>query len=70
MTQDDMADGRLICLVGFAPLEPAEFVIVGIFQRHHAHGRGRGRSNWRQLSHNITRHGDLLIFAALLRRIH
>ncbi|MGZ8805176.1 MAG: phage tail sheath family protein, partial [Microbacterium sp.] len=27
MTQDDLGDGRLVCVVGFAPLKPAEFVV-------------------------------------------
>jgi phage tail sheath protein FI len=30
MTQNDLDEGRLICLVGVAPLHPAEFVIVRI----------------------------------------
>ncbi len=30
MTQDDIDQGRLICLVGVAPLRPAEFVILRI----------------------------------------
>jgi len=30
MTQDDLDNGRLICLVGVAPVKPAEFVIVRI----------------------------------------
>jgi len=30
MTQDDLDDGRLICLVGVAPVKPAEFVIIRI----------------------------------------
>lgn len=30
MTQDDIADGRLILLVGFAPIRPAEFVVLRI----------------------------------------
>jgi hypothetical protein len=30
MTQDDIDNGRLIVLVGFAPLRPAEFVILRI----------------------------------------
>jgi phage tail sheath protein FI len=30
MTQDDLDDGRLVCLVGVAPLKPAEFVIIRI----------------------------------------
>ena len=32
MTQDDIDNGRLICLVGVAPLRPAEFVIFRIGQ--------------------------------------
>jgi hypothetical protein len=32
MTQDDIADGRLICQIGVAPLKPAEFVIFRIGQ--------------------------------------
>jgi len=30
MTQDDLDDGRLICLVGVAPVKPAEFVVIRI----------------------------------------
>jgi Bacteriophage tail sheath protein len=30
MTQDDLDNGRLICLVGVAPIRPAEFVIIRI----------------------------------------
>lgn len=30
MTQTDIDQGRLICLVGVAPVKPAEFVIVRI----------------------------------------
>ncbi|HEY1368172.1 MAG TPA: phage tail sheath C-terminal domain-containing protein [Gaiellaceae bacterium] len=30
MTQDDIDNGRLVCLVGVAPVHPAEFVIVRI----------------------------------------
>ncbi|HEX4454838.1 MAG TPA: phage tail sheath C-terminal domain-containing protein [Kofleriaceae bacterium] len=30
MTQDDIDNGRLICLVGVAPVKPAEFVIIRI----------------------------------------
>jgi uncharacterized protein len=33
MTQDDIDNGRLICLVGIAPVKPAEFVIVRIQQK-------------------------------------
>ena len=32
MTQDDIASGRMNCLVGFAPLKPAEFVVIRIQQ--------------------------------------
>jgi phage tail sheath protein FI len=36
MTQDDLDNGRLICLVGVAPLRPAEFVIfrIGIWTQY------------------------------------
>jgi uncharacterized protein len=30
MTQDDLNEGRLVCVVGVAPLRPAEFVIIQI----------------------------------------
>ncbi|HKQ81262.1 MAG TPA: hypothetical protein VJS42_03625 [Steroidobacteraceae bacterium] len=30
MTQNDIDNGRLICLVGVAPVSPAEFVIIRI----------------------------------------
>jgi phage tail sheath protein FI len=33
MTPDDLANGRLICLVGIAPVFPAEFVIIRIQQK-------------------------------------
>ncbi len=32
MTEDDIQNGRLIVLVGVAPVKPAEFVIIRIFQ--------------------------------------
>jgi phage tail sheath protein FI len=32
MTQDDIDNGRLICLIGIAPVKPAEFVIFRIHQ--------------------------------------
>ena len=32
MTQDDIGNGRLVCLIGVAPLKPAEFVIFRIAQ--------------------------------------
>lgn len=32
MTQNDLDNGRLICIVGVAPLKPAEFVIFRIGQ--------------------------------------
>ncbi len=30
MTQDDINNGRLICLIGIAPVRPAEFVVIRI----------------------------------------
>jgi len=33
MTQDDFDNGRLICLIGIAPVKPAEFVIIRISQK-------------------------------------
>jgi phage tail sheath protein FI len=33
MTQDDFDNGRLICLIGVAPVKPAEFVIFRISQK-------------------------------------
>jgi len=33
MTQDDIDSGRLICLIGIAPVKPAEFVIFRISQK-------------------------------------
>jgi phage tail sheath protein FI len=33
MTQDDIDNGRMICLVGIAPMKPAEFVIFRISQK-------------------------------------
>jgi phage tail sheath protein FI len=32
MTQDDILNGRLICMIGIAPVRPAEFVVFRIFQ--------------------------------------
>jgi phage tail sheath protein FI len=32
MTQDDIDNGRLVCVVGIAPVRPAEFVIMRIGQ--------------------------------------
>jgi phage tail sheath protein FI len=32
MTQDDIDNGRLICLIGVAPVKPAEFVVFRIAQ--------------------------------------
>jgi phage tail sheath protein FI len=32
MTQNDLDNGRLICLIGVAPVKPAEFVIFRIAQ--------------------------------------
>ena len=33
MTEEDIAQGRVIIEVGFAPVNPAEFVIVRIYQK-------------------------------------
>ena len=33
MTQDDIDNGRLICVIGAAPVKPAEFVIFRITQK-------------------------------------
>ncbi|MBA4033260.1 MAG: hypothetical protein C0480_01455 [Bradyrhizobium sp.] len=33
MTQDDIDNGRLICVIGIAPVKPAEFVIFRIQQK-------------------------------------
>lgn len=33
MTQDDIDNGRLVCLVGIAPIKPSEFVIIRISQK-------------------------------------
>jgi uncharacterized protein len=33
MTQDDIDNGRLICLIGMAPVKPAELVIFRISQK-------------------------------------
>lgn len=30
MTQDDLDNGRLICVIGVAPVKPAEFVIIRV----------------------------------------
>jgi hypothetical protein len=32
MTQADLDNGRLVCVIGVAPLKPAEFVIFRIGQ--------------------------------------
>jgi phage tail sheath protein FI len=32
MTQNDFDNGRLVCLIGVAPVRPAEFVIFRIGQ--------------------------------------
>jgi hypothetical protein len=41
MTQDDIDNGRLVCLIGVAPVKPAEFVIVRIAQQALPAGRDR-----------------------------
>ena len=33
MTKDDIDNGRLICIIGVAPVKPAEFVIFRITQK-------------------------------------
>jgi phage tail sheath protein FI len=33
MTEDDILNGRLVCEIGVAPVRPAEFIILRIFQR-------------------------------------
>lgn len=33
MTQDDISNGRLICVIGVAPVRPAEFIIFRITQK-------------------------------------
>lgn len=33
MTQDDLDNGRLVCLIGVAPVKPAEFVIFRFSQK-------------------------------------
>ena len=33
MTQNDMDAGRLVCVIGVAPVRPAEFVILRIALR-------------------------------------
>lgn len=33
MSQDDIDNGRLICIIGVAPVKPAEFVIFRITQK-------------------------------------
>jgi phage tail sheath protein FI len=30
MTRDDIDSGRLVCVIGVAPVKPAEFVIIRI----------------------------------------
>lgn len=37
MTQDDLDNGRLVCLVGLAVVKPAEFVIFRIGQKTASH---------------------------------
>lgn len=40
MTQDDIANGRLICNIGIAPSKPAEFVIFRVTQHTASSGAG------------------------------
>ena len=47
MTQNDLDNGRLICLIGVAPTKPAEFVIFRIGQlTADARGLTRGADRW------------------------
>jgi phage tail sheath protein FI len=32
MPQDDIDNGRLVCVIGVAPIRPAEFVIIRLGQ--------------------------------------
>ena len=68
MTQNDLDNGRLICLIGVAPLKPAEFVIfrigqktadarADISQRRISHGRPRQPLRRLQLHGRLRRHG-------------
>jgi hypothetical protein len=46
MTQDDIDKGKVICLVGVAPLRPAEFILLKIVQEPEGQGSFlRGDSN-------------------------
>ena len=40
MTQNDLDNGRLVCVVGVAPVTPAEFVIFRLGQWTADHARG------------------------------
>jgi hypothetical protein len=37
MTQNDIDNGRLTCIIGVAPVKPAEFIIINISQWTSAH---------------------------------
>ena len=54
MTQTDIDNGRLICVVGVAPVKPAEFVIVRIGLWTAARRRAEARS----MSDGHRRHAD------------
>jgi hypothetical protein len=42
MTQNDIDNGRLVCLIGVAPLRPAEFVVFRIGQKTADSDQGGG----------------------------
>jgi len=42
MTQDDIDNGRLVCVIGVAPVKPAEFVIFRLSQKTADSGEGGG----------------------------
>ena len=54
MTQNDIDNGRLILIIGFAPLQPAEFVILG--GTFAAGGSGSGRMLQQRLGFSVARY--------------
>jgi phage tail-like protein len=53
MTQDDLEGGRLVCLVGIAPVRPAEFVILNI-----KHQMGK-KDDWLSCFNFLVEVGDI-----------
>jgi phage tail-like protein len=53
MTQDDLEGGRLVCLVGIAPVQPAEFVILKITQHM------RKKDDWLSSFNFLVEIGDI-----------